>query len=91
MTVYQLLDDIFSRPQQNVESWRRYITRDQLELLERLIAEDRNAVAVLRRLDGFTWSPAGDWRYVVTQYPDGRRRSITKEPAARAGSQGSLF
>jgi hypothetical protein len=91
MTVYQFLDQLFERPQQNVETNRRYITASQLELFERLIAEHKDAAAIARQLHGFTWSPEGDFRYVVTEDERGCRRSIAKELTARAAGQGSLF
>lgn len=92
MTVHEFIEQLFSRPQANVASNMRYITPAQLELLERLIAADPQYGARRAGMHGgFVWTPAGRWKYVVSQYPDGSRRSLMRLNAERATGAGSLF
>lgn len=92
MTAHQLIEDIFSRQQSNVASNMRYITAPQFELLEKLIREDRDAGQVKRGMNGgFTWMPRGHFKYVLSQNPDGTRRSLMRLNAETVTESGSLF
>ena len=80
MTARGLIEQIFSRRQAGVESNLRYITPAQLELLRKLVDEDRAAAAIGELWpgfnDGFVWLPGDGNHYIVTQDAGRRRRSI---------------
>ena len=91
MTARDFIDDLFSRPQANVASNMRYITAAQLVLLEKLIGEDAESGALTSGAHGgFVWMPRG-MKYVVSQNPDGTRRSLMRLNASRPTGVGSLF
>jgi hypothetical protein len=89
MTARGFIEQIFSRRQAGVDSNLRYITREQLELLRKLI--DQDATGELRPgvSGSFVWILAGE-RFIVTQDPTGRRRSILWMKVQRIES-GGLF
>lgn len=89
MTARGFIEQIFSRRQENVASNVRYITREQLALLRRLI--DQDAIGAFRPgIHGsFVWILDGQ-QFIVTQDADGRRRSILWMRVQSVGS-GGLF
>jgi hypothetical protein len=92
MTAHEFIAELFSRPQINVESNKRYISAPQLALLRDLIGQDDEGGALQSGMNGgFIWMPSGCWKYVLSQNLDGTRRALTRLNAGRATDAGSLF
>jgi len=91
MTARGLIDSIFTRAQPGVAGNVRRITLPQLDLLRRLIAEDREAGAM--HADGLgvaVWKPAGREKFVITEDLRGDRHTLARAPNFSA-TMGSLF
>jgi hypothetical protein len=92
MTAYQLIDDIFSRPQANVAGNMRYITERQFKWLVDLIGADEEGSAVTQGANGgLVWMPSGRYKYVLSYMPSLERRSIMKLANLKPSDAGTLF
>lgn len=95
MTAHNLIADIFRRPgawNEGLPGNVRRITGPQLDLLRRLIAEDKDAGAVQSGLGGsFTWMPRGRDKYVVTEDLRGDRHRLERLANIAAEGMGMLF
>jgi hypothetical protein len=68
MTAHDLIDSIFSRPQQSVAGNIRYISEDQRKFLTDLIGQDSEGGSVTRGAGGsLVWVPSGRHKYVLTE------------------------
>jgi hypothetical protein len=91
MTAHDLITDIFSRVQSGPSNMRR-ITRPQLNLLCRLIGEDKDAGAVQHGLgDSLVWAPGGRNKYVITEDLRGNRHTLTRLANIVPSGAGMLF
>jgi hypothetical protein len=91
MTAHDLIADIFSRVQSGPGNMRR-ITRPQLNLLCRLIGEDKDAGAVQHGLgDSLVWTPSGRNKYIITEDSRGNRHTLTRLANLSATGMDSLF
>lgn len=91
MTAHEFIEQLFERPQTNVSSNMRYITGPQMDLLRTLIGKDEEGAPLSPGMNGgFIWMPRGGVKYVVSQNPDGTRRSLMKLKSAPSGA-GRLF
>ncbi len=101
MTAYDLIADIFRRngPWNNgLPANVRSITGAQLDLLRRLIGQDKDAGAVESGGPGETiWTPATGDKYVIAEDLRGDRRGCSKRhtierlPSTVPVGMGSLF
>jgi hypothetical protein len=92
MTAFELIDDIFSRPQANVAANMRYITERQFNWLVDLIGADEDGGAVKYGPNGgLVWMPRGRWKYVLSYVPAVERRSIMKLANVSPSPAGTLF
>jgi hypothetical protein len=91
-TAHDLIGDFFSRPQANIESNKRYITPAQWKFLVDLIGQDPEGSAIENGANGgLVWMPSGRWKYVLSQNPDGTRKTLTRLNAGRPVDAGRLF
>ncbi|MBS1803497.1 MAG: hypothetical protein JST28_09020 [Acidobacteria bacterium] len=92
MTAFQLISDIFARPQKNVAANMRFITERQFNWLVDLIGADEEGSAVTNGLNGgLVWMPSGRWKYVLSYEPSIEKRSIMKLANIKASPAGTLF
>jgi len=96
MTAYELIRDIFSRYQAGVPGNARCITRPQLELLRKLIAEDPEGRAVESSpaepgYSATVWLPAGRNKYILTEDLQGKRHRLTRLANVVRTDMGRLF
>ncbi len=81
MTAHDLISDIFRRTgcwNVGLPGNTRRITRPQLELLRRLIAEDEQGSAMQSNGPGIAvWEPSGRDKYVITEDLRGDRHTLT--------------
>lgn len=95
MTAHDLIADIFRRngPWNNgMPANVRCITGAQLDLLCRLIGQDKDAGAVEAGGPGETiWKPMGGDKYVITEDPRGKRHTLARLASTVPVGMGSLF
>ncbi len=92
MTAHDFIAQVFSRPQHGVASNLRYITRGQLDLLERLIGEDEEGGSLQRGTGiGFVWMPSGRNKYVAGEEPRSGRCTLMRLANIVPSASGRLF
>lgn len=93
MTAAQLIESIFSRPQQGMSTGMRRITRAQLIYLRNLIDEDPGAGVIKRGAPGsLVWMPRGDrYQFVIAEDLVGEKHSLTRLAVTTPQGMGSLF
>jgi hypothetical protein len=92
MTAFELIEDIFRRPQKGVAGNVRRISTAQLVYLRNLIEQEGPDEAIRRGLGGsLTWMPAGRNKYVITDDAVGDKHTLTRMSNLTASPSGSLF
>lgn len=92
MTVHDLIAQIYARGSFGLTGDMRRITRPQLDLLRKLIAEDPEAAALTRAsANSQLWTPSGRDKYLITEDLKGERHTITRLMNLRASGAGMLF
>jgi hypothetical protein len=92
MTAHELIAQWFGKFQAGVDSNMRFITIPQIDLLRELCGKWDEGRAV-RAGSGrsFTWMPAGEFKYVVTEGREGKRNTILRLANVGTSGAGSLF
>jgi hypothetical protein len=93
MTAHDLIDSIFSRPQEGVAGNMRRITPQQLKYLRDLIDADPEGAAVIGGSMGSTvWMPSGRNKYIITEDPTGgHKHTLARLNNLRPSDEGMLF
>ena len=92
MTAFDLIDSIFSRPQQRISRDLARITAEQLKYLRDLIRADLEGVKThAGALGSVVWSPSGKHKYVLTEDPAGRKHTLARLSSIEASESGRLF
>ncbi len=93
MTAHELIESIFSRPQQKMPGNVRRITPAQLGYLRDLIGQDEEGGAVTGGAGGsLVWKPRGRHKYILTEDPTGgEKHTLTKLTTLDASGTGKLF
>ena len=92
-TAHDLIDSIFSRPQEGVAGSMRNITPRQLVFLNNLIGKDDEGGAVTRGSgNSLVWMPRGPHKYVITEDPTGGdKHTLMRLPRLVTTGMDSLF
>lgn len=93
MTAFDLVAEIFARPQQGVASNVRFVTLKQLRYLLDLIGADPEGGALGPAGPGrWMWTPMGRNKYEITEdVRGGNRHSIRRLANLGASGTGQLF
>jgi threonyl-tRNA synthetase len=92
MTAWELIADIYARPQAGMASNERRITARQLGYLKDLIAEDEEGGAIEKRGPGvWLWLPSGRTKYEITEDFVKGRHKIARLANVSASATGRLF
>jgi len=76
MNAFDLITDIFARPQADTEANVRRLTPAQLTYLRDLIEAEGPTEAIEYRRNGLVWSPAGRHKYILAEDLSARRRAV---------------